>query len=105
MKTLLYVYRVLLTGIHLLRTGEVEANLLYLYPAFDLPFITDLIAQKAAEHATLDDAALPYYQQAIARLQAELDEVFATTTLPEAPTNRPALDDFLLRLRLGDSRG
>src|SRR5690349_10857099 len=26
-KTLLYAYRVLLTGIHLLRTGEVEANL------------------------------------------------------------------------------
>lgn len=26
-KPLLYVYRVLLTGIHLMRTGEVEANL------------------------------------------------------------------------------
>jgi uncharacterized repeat protein (TIGR03803 family) len=29
-KPLLYVYRVLLTGIHLMRTGEVEANLLTL---------------------------------------------------------------------------
>ena len=29
-KPLLYVYRVLLTGIHLMRTGEVEANLLRL---------------------------------------------------------------------------
>ncbi len=104
-KTLLYVYRVLLTGIHLLRTGEVEANLLHLYPAFDLPFIPDLIAQKAAEQAALDETTLPHYQQAIERLQAELDEAFATTTLPEAPTNRPALDDFLLRLRLGDKRG
>lgn len=104
-KTLLYVYRVLLTGIHLLRTGEVEANLLHLYPAFDLPFIPDLIAQKAAEQAALDDTALPHYQQAIERLQAELDEAFATTTLPEAPTSRPALDDFLLRVRLGDDRG
>ncbi len=102
-KTLLYVYRVLLTGIHLLRTGEVEANLLHLYPAFDLPFIPDLIAQKAAEHATLDGTALPHYQQAIARLQTELDEAFATTTLPEAPTNRPALDDFLLRVRPGEN--
>jgi len=104
-KTLLYVYRVLLTCIHLLRTGEVEANLLHLYPAFDLPFIPDLIAQKAAEQAVLDDTALPHYQQAIARLQVELDEAFAATTLPEAPTNRPALDDFLLRVRLGDNRG
>jgi len=104
-KTLLYVYRVLLTGIHLLRTGEVEANLLHLYPAFDLPFIPDLIAQKTAEHATLDETALPHYQQAIARLQVELDEAFAATTLPEAPTNRPALDDFLLRVRPGENLG
>ena len=29
-KPLLYVYRVLLTGIHLMRTGEVEANLVRL---------------------------------------------------------------------------
>jgi len=104
-KTLLYVYRVLLTGIHLLRTGEVEANLLHLYPVFDLPFIPDLIAQKAAENATLDEALLPHYQQAIARLQGELETAFAVSTLPEAPTNRPALDDFLLRVRLGDNRG
>jgi len=74
-KTLPYVYRVLLTGIHL-------------YPAFDLPFIPDLIAQKAAEHATLDETVLPHYQQAIERLQAELDEAFAMTTLPEAPHRR-----------------
>ena len=98
-KTLLYVYRVLLTGIHLLRTGEVEANLLHLYPAFDLPFIPDLIAQKAAERAALDESALPHYQQSIERLQAELEAAFAASPLPEEPANRPALNDFLLRMR------
>lgn len=40
-KPLLYVYRVLLTGIHLMRTGEVEANLVTLnelaYEASKLP--------------------------------------------------------------------
>jgi len=101
-KTLLYIYRALLTGIHLLRTGAVEVSLLHLYPAFDLPFIPDLIAQKAAERAALDETALPHYQRAIVGLQAELDAAFAASTLPEAPANCPALNDFLLRVRLGD---
>ncbi|MCL4176517.1 MAG: nucleotidyltransferase domain-containing protein [Verrucomicrobia bacterium] len=35
-KPLLYVYRVLLTGIHLMRTGEVEANLVTLNSEFAL---------------------------------------------------------------------
>ena len=33
-KTLLYVYRVLLTGIHLMRTGRIEANLVTLNQEF-----------------------------------------------------------------------
>ncbi len=36
-KPLLYVYRVLLTGIHLMRTGEVQANLVRLNETFRLP--------------------------------------------------------------------
>jgi uncharacterized protein len=36
-KPLLYVYRVLLTGIHLMRTGEVQANLLTLNETYKLP--------------------------------------------------------------------
>src|SRR5947209_2516242 len=48
-KPLLYVYRVLLTGIHLMRTGEVEANLLTLNEAtFRLPYIPDLVQRKLA---------------------------------------------------------
>src|SRR5512133_45445 len=41
-KPLLYVYRVLLTGIHLMRTGEVEANLLHLNEEAPLDHVTDL---------------------------------------------------------------
>ena len=40
-KPLLYVYRVLLTGIHLMRTGCVEANLAFLNEEFRLPYILD----------------------------------------------------------------
>ena len=45
-KPLLYVYRVLLTGIWLMRTGEVEANLVKLNETFKLPYIGELVARK-----------------------------------------------------------
>lgn len=45
-KPLLYVYRVLLTGIHLMRTGQVEANLLNLNEVFRLSYLPDLIQRK-----------------------------------------------------------
>src|SRR2546422_8077230 len=57
-KPLLYVYRVLLTGIHLIRTGEVEANLAKLNEEFRLPYIADLVSRKLAgpEKSRLEDA-------------------------------------------------
>jgi len=99
-KTLLYVFRVLLTGVWLLQTGEVEANLFHLNRTFRLPFIPDLVAQKSKERAVLDKADLPVYRQAIVRLQMQLETAFAETTLPDAPVNRGALNDFLVRVRL-----
>jgi len=45
-KPLLYVYRVLLTGIHLMQTGYVEANLVTLNEQAELTYFKDLIAQK-----------------------------------------------------------
>src|SRR5204863_1828228 len=44
-KPLLYVYRVLLTGIHLMRTGEVGANLVKLNEDFRLPYIAALVSR------------------------------------------------------------
>ena len=44
-KPVLYAYRVLMTGIHLLRTGEVEANLLRLNVHFRFGFLDELIAE------------------------------------------------------------
>jgi predicted nucleotidyltransferase len=47
-KPLLYVYRVLLTGIHLMRTGEIEANIVRLNEEAKLPQIPVLVARKLA---------------------------------------------------------
>lgn len=42
MKPLLYVYRVLLTGIHLMRTGRIEANLVAVNGKSRLRLVRDL---------------------------------------------------------------
>lgn len=99
-KTLLYVFRVLLTGIWLLETGQVESNLPRLNDIFRLPFIADLIAQKRQEDATLGEIDLTVHRSAIVQLGERLERAFQSSTLPESPTNRPALNDFLVRVRL-----
>lgn len=105
-KPLLYVYRVLLTGIHLMRSGEVEANLPRLNESARLPYVDDLIARKVAgrEGETLDDADASFHHREYERLRAELEAAGASSRLPERPTARDALDDLLLRLRGGSSR-
>src|SRR5437016_8165815 len=65
-KPLLYAFRVLLTGIHLMRTGEVEANLVTLNKEFRLPYIGDLVARRLAgpEESTLKDTDIAFYESA-----------------------------------------
>lgn len=100
-KPLLYVYRVLLTGIHLMRTGAIEANLVRLNEEFGLPYIAELVARKTggAEQATLAAEELAFHDGEFDRLTTLLDAAGASTRLPEAPSGRAALHDLLLRLR------
>jgi uncharacterized protein len=103
-KPLLYVYRVLLTGIHLMRTGETEANVTVLNEQFRLPYVPELVARKLAgpEHGALDDADLAFHRAEFDRLWAELEAAFEASALPEEPSvaARTALNDLLIRLRL-----
>jgi predicted nucleotidyltransferase len=101
-KPLLYTYRVLLTGIHLMRTGEVEANLVTLNDEARLTHVADLIDRKLAgpEKSMLDDADLGLHRREYDRLVAELEAAHQASTLPEAPSARPALNDLLVRLRM-----
>ena len=100
-KPLLYVYRILLTGIHLMKTGEVEANLPRLNEIFKLPYINELIARKAesAEDGLLGEANLELHQREYERLTGELDRAREAATLPEATSAKDALNDLLLRVR------
>ncbi len=101
-KPLLYVLRVLLTGIHLMRTGEIQANLPILNETFRLPYIADLIERKVhgVEKSKLEEADIAFYEQEYARLRTELESAYRVCTLPELPRGSAALHDLLLRLRL-----
>ncbi len=101
-KPLLYVYRVLLTGIHLMRTGEVEANLGRLNEWAKLPFIPELIERKrdGSEKERLAQVDLDYHQREYQRLRGKLQESFESSQLPEVPRGAEALHDLLVRLRL-----
>jgi predicted nucleotidyltransferase len=103
-KPLLYTYRVLLTGIHLMRSGEIEANLLTLNEEFRLPFLHELIAQKLSgpEKASLNGAEISFHEVEVNRLRQELEAAHATSGLPELPSEetRSRLSKLLVRLRI-----
>ena len=102
-KPLLYVYRVLLTGIHLMQTGSVEANLVTLNEKFQLPYLPDLIDAKliGAEKSVLEAADLTFHQQEYTRLCQALEEASQKSHLLEEPFAKSALHDLLVQLQLG----
>jgi uncharacterized protein len=102
-KPLLYVFRVLLTGIHLMRSGELNANLVELNEEYRLPYVPDLIARKpAGEKTALSAADVDFYRTEKDRLEMVLKAASANSHLPEAPSaeTRQALNDLLVRIRL-----
>jgi uncharacterized protein len=100
-KPLLYVYRVLLTGIYLMRSGEIEANLLNLNQEFNLPYIPELVERKLAgpEKSVLNAVDVKFHHREYERLCGALEDAYQATSLPEAPAGRTALDELLIRLR------
>jgi len=101
-KPLLYVYRVLLTGIHLMQTGQVEANLVQLNERFGLPYIPELIARKLAgpEKSVLEAADLAFHQAEFERLTRTLEQAMLDSQLSESPSGSAQLNDLLVRTRL-----
>ena len=104
-KPLLYIFRVLLTGIYLMQTGEVEANLGKLNEIFKLSYLPELIERKfnGTEKGALPDADLEFYRDEYERLRVKLQTAFEKSNLPEIPSGKDALNDLLIRLRLKNS--
>jgi len=101
-KPLLYTFRVLLTGIHLMKSGEVQANLCILNEFAKLSYLTELVHQKqtGAEKGVLGYADMKFYRGEYERLTKDLERAYEESTLPEIPSSRTAINDLLVRLRL-----
>ena len=101
LKPLLYTFRVLLTGIHLMRSGEVQAHLPTLLGELDAPaYLPELIAAKAQQEHGDADVDHARVQADVEQLHGVLDAAQETSALPDAPTVYDALHDFVVRIRL-----
>lgn len=104
-KHLLYAYRVLLAGIHVMKTGEIESNLGVLSDAHPSSHLLELIDRKKRGHETM--ALLPqeveHEEAHLEQLETELHAAHAASRLPEAPTTVEQLEALVIEARL--SRG
>ena len=102
LKPLLYTFRVLLTGIHLMRTGELVADLTLLLGGAP-PYVAGLVAAKgAAEHGRLPDG-VPGGERLAADLDAltaRLEDAGDASAVPDVPSAHDALHDLVVRARL-----
>jgi len=101
-KHLLYGYRVLFTGIHLMRTGEVVSNVTLLNEIFNNLDVRDLVDRKrrGTENMRLTPSELAHHLVELRRLVDQLDLAHDQSTLPEEPSTMRELNDFVVRLRL-----
>ena len=98
-KSLLYAYRVLMTGIHLMNSGRIETDVRVLYSEMGLQFIPDLIAAKREEKIELPDLDWDFHREQLDRLEEKLGESFEASSLPE-DRDTAAVNDLLVKLRL-----
>jgi uncharacterized protein len=103
-KPLLYVFRVLLSGIHMMRTGEVNANLPACNAALGvnrLAWLDELIARKTSgeEQITLVQDDYAVYEKEYLRLRELLSVEADRSALPDTPTVERELKDLLQRIR------
>lgn len=101
-KPLLYTYRVLMTGIHLMQTGRVEANLVRLNAEFRLPMVEDLVREKmegVEKQGFQGDLGL--HSRQIERLFGRLEVAAKDSVLPETSTAQAGLNALLLQVRRG----
>lgn len=100
-KSMLYSYRVALTGVHLLKTGKLEASLIELAPRYGFESVLELCEFKAeaGEKSTLPEEIDQRHRERWDELDALLGETLAASTLSESAPNRDAMNEWLIALR------
>jgi predicted nucleotidyltransferase len=107
LKPLLYTVRALLTGIHLMRAGEVQAHLPTLLGEVpEAPgYVPDLIAAKAAAEHGPAEVDAERVRGDVEALHVVLDEAQDASGLPDATAGHDALHDLVVRVRIEHGEG
>jgi uncharacterized protein len=100
-KTLLYAYRVALTGIHLLRTGELIGDVGITGPLYGCDAVADLAKSKreGAEYLAVSPADDACHRSRWAELETALAAALAESPLPDEPENAAQCDAWLVGIR------
>jgi predicted nucleotidyltransferase len=97
----LFVLRTALTCTHLLRGGELVADLTSLLGEYGLVRVNDLVERKlAGEKVELDAGELSRWRGPIADVLAGLEVAAATSALPDAPPNEAEIEAWLCAFRI-----
>ena len=99
-KKLLYVLRTTLTGIHVLTTGELEADLTRLMDRYGVADAAALVERKrAGERVALDAVQVEAWRPRVDALFVALDRAHEVSLLPEEPANEDEVRAWLLTVR------
>lgn len=99
-KSLLYAYRVALTGVHLLRTGEVRGDVRVNAEAYGIDGLDELIAiKREAEKGPLPEDLDGAHRERWPDLERALDEALTVSPLPVEPPGRDAIHAWLVDRR------
>jgi len=101
-KTMLYSFRVALPGMHLLRTGECVGDATVLGPRYGFDEVLELARFKGEHHekAELPEAWDMTLRERWTDLEAALVAAEEASELPAEPTNRAAMNDWLIAARM-----
>lgn len=100
-KSMLYTYRVALTGIHFLNTKEVVAHLPTLASEYGFSSVMELVEQKVntSERVPLSPMESERWKAGWPRLDEMLEEARDESPLPLGPSNGDECQDWLIELR------
>lgn len=100
-KSILYLFRVVMSGIHLLRSGEVETDIKVLHDQFRIDFLPDLWRAKFEEREKTEiaDSDRDLYLREADRLEQTMAEAVDGSPLPSELQNFEELNDFPVRVR------
>lgn len=99
-KKVLYVLRTALTGLHLLKTGELEPDLQRLLEAHGPRDAMALLeAKRTGERFGADPKLLEEWRPRVGTVLDDLDAALETSSLPMEPPNVDALEAWLLEVR------